>query len=283
MGRSVFAGTALGGVFRSTDNGMSWASASSGLTNGFVRSLAVKGSILFAGTDNGICLSPDSGADWYPASPDFAQGTVVQSLAVGGNNLYAGTEGGGVFVSTNNGTSWTESDSGLTDRDIWTISVSGTTVFVGTDYNGVFKSTNNGTSWSPASSGLTDTVVHSLAVTKTNLYAGTDDGVWRRPLSEITAAVPISRQVPLVFRLFQNYPNPFNPSTTIRYALPNRAHVTLTVFSTLGQQVATLVNENQEAGYHDVRFDGSGLASGVYFYRIQAGDFVQTKRLLILR
>ena len=81
----------------------------------------------------------------------------------------------------------------------------------------------------------------------------------------------------------QNYPNPFNPSTTIRYALPQRSHVTLSVFNTLGQIVATIVNGEQEAGYHDTQFDGTNIASGVYFYRIQAGDFVQTKRLLLLR
>jgi hypothetical protein len=84
-------------------------------------------------------------------------------------------------------------------------------------------------------------------------------------------------------RLEQNYPNPFNPSTTISYALTTRSHVTLTVFNTLGQQVAARINESQEAGYHDVRFDGSGLASGVYFYRLQAGDFVQAKKFVILR
>ena len=83
--------------------------------------------------------------------------------------------------------------------------------------------------------------------------------------------------------LFQNYPNPFNPSTTIRYALPQRSRVTLTVFNTLGQAVAILVNENQEAGYHDVRFDGSGVASGVYYYRIQAGGYVKTMKMLTVR
>jgi hypothetical protein len=87
----------------------------------------------------------------------------------------------------------------------------------------------------------------------------------------------------VLYDLNQNYPNPFNPSTVIRYALPMRTHVTLTVFNTLGQQVATLVNDTQEAGYHDVRFDGSNLASGVYFYRLRAGDFVQTKTFVILR
>ena len=89
--------------------------------------------------------------------------------------------------------------------------------------------------------------------------------------------------VPLTMTLSQNYPNPFNPSTTIRYGLPARSHVSLTVFNTLGQQVAELVQGNQDAGYHEMRFDGSGLASGVYFYRIQAGTYVDTKKLLLLK
>ena len=89
--------------------------------------------------------------------------------------------------------------------------------------------------------------------------------------------------VPGTFCLYQNYPNPFNPSTTIRYTLRAQAHVTLSVFNTLGQQVAVLQNSEQDAGYHEVKFGGSGLASGVYFYRIRAGDFIQTKRLSLLR
>lgn len=83
--------------------------------------------------------------------------------------------------------------------------------------------------------------------------------------------------------LMQNYPNPFNPTTTIRYALPERTQVTLSVFNTLGQQVAAPVNDTQDAGLHEVRFDGSGLASGVYFYRLSAGGFIQTNKLVILR
>jgi len=88
---------------------------------------------------------------------------------------------------------------------------------------------------------------------------------------------------PAEFVLNQNYPNPFNPTTTIRYALPARAHVSLYVYNTLGQQIATLVNEIQDAGSHDARFDGSGLASGVYFYRLIAGEYVATKKFVILR
>ncbi|MBA4312784.1 MAG: hypothetical protein C0417_09160 [Chlorobiaceae bacterium] len=97
--------------------------------------------------------------------------------------------------------------------------------------------------------------------------------------------------LPISYTLSQNYPNPFNPSTVIMYGLPQSAHVTLSVFNTLGQRVALLVDEKQEAGYHEVTFDGAGLTSGVYFYRIQAGDpstssgqvYTETKKLLLMK
>ena len=99
----------------------------------------------------------------------------------------------------------------------------------------------------------------------------------------VVSSVAERGEVPTEFVLQQNYPNPFNPSTTIQYALPSRSQVTLTVFNTLGQIVRELVNGDSEAGYHEVQFDATGLASGVYFYRMRAGDFVETKRLLLLR
>jgi hypothetical protein len=89
--------------------------------------------------------------------------------------------------------------------------------------------------------------------------------------------------IPANLTLDQNYPNPFNPSTTIRYGVPERMHVTLSVFSVLGQHVADLVNGVQEAGYHGVQFDAAGMATGIYLCRIQAGASVETKKLLLLR
>jgi hypothetical protein len=99
----------------------------------------------------------------------------------------------------------------------------------------------------------------------------------------LTALSSESENVPSDYSLSQNYPNPFNPSTTIRYALPTRSQVTLAVFNTLGQHVALLLQREQEAGYHEAVFNASDLASGVYLYRLQAGDFVQTKRLVLVR
>lgn len=97
------------------------------------------------------------------------------------------------------------------------------------------------------------------------------------------AEVNVEAAFPRAVALEQNYPNPFNPSTSIRYGLPNRSHVTVNVFNILGKQVAILQNGEQDAGYHEVRFDGSNLPSGVYFYRLHAGSYRETKKLLLVR
>ena len=88
---------------------------------------------------------------------------------------------------------------------------------------------------------------------------------------------------PTEYKLEQNFPNPFNPSTVIRYQLPAKILATLKIYDMLGKEVAVLVNEENEAGYHQVEFNGSGMASGVYFYALQAGSFVQTKKFMLLK
>jgi len=92
-----------------------------------------------------------------------------------------------------------------------------------------------------------------------------------------------SGQIPQMFSLHQNYPNPFNPSTVIGYDLPLTGFVSLKVYDLLGRERATLVNGEQSMGYHEVTFDASSLASGTYFYRLQAGSFTATKKLMLLK
>jgi hypothetical protein len=100
-----------------------------------------------------------------------------------------------------------------------------------------------------------------------------------RVVTGVTSAV----ELPVTYNLFQNYPNPFNPSSTIRIALPEAANVTLVVYNILGQRVRTLVDERMIAGYQNIHFDGSGCASGVYFYHLRAGTFVASRKMLLVK
>lgn len=124
-------------------------------------------------------------------------------------------------------------------------------------------------------------------LTRDGVAKGKDDVV-ERALAWINTtngvgAIEGKPQLPGQYALSQNYPNPFNPATTIRYSISHRSQVFLAVYNTLGQQVATLVQGPQEAGSYEVKFDGSVLASGVYFYRLQAGDFVSSKKLVMVK
>jgi hypothetical protein len=87
----------------------------------------------------------------------------------------------------------------------------------------------------------------------------------------------------LDFSLYQNYPNPFNPTTNISYYLANSDFVTLKVFDLQGREVAVLLNEQQESGYHNIQFDGSKLSSGVFFYTLRTSNFSETKKLILMR
>ncbi len=85
------------------------------------------------------------------------------------------------------------------------------------------------------------------------------------------------------FELSQNYPNPFNPSTTINFSIPQSSIVTLKVFNTLGQEVKTLINQNMESGVHSISFDASELNSGIYFYRLDAGQFSEVRKMTLIK
>jgi hypothetical protein len=98
-----------------------------------------------------------------------------------------------------------------------------------------------------------------------------------------TSAVSEQGRVPVAFGLTQNYPNPFNPSTTIEYSVPHRSSVEIKVLDVLGREIATLLNEEKPAGAYTVRWDADGAASGVYFYKLRADGFVQTRTMLLVR
>jgi hypothetical protein len=93
----------------------------------------------------------------------------------------------------------------------------------------------------------------------------------------------ISSEIPSEFKLYQNYPNPFNPSTNIKYQITNNKLTTIKVFDILGKEIETLVNEKQSPGIYEVTFDGNNLPSGIYYYTIRSGDFMDTKKMVMVK
>jgi hypothetical protein len=150
---------------------------------------------------------------------------------------------------------------------------------------GIWLTTNNGARWSSVNSGLADSNVHSLGVVGTSLYAGVGTGgVWKSSLQSLVVGVQNrSDDVPGSFALGQNYPNPFNPKTVVSCQWPVAGRVRLAVYDLLGREIAVLLDEQKAPGRYQVEFDGTRLSSGVYFYRLTAGDYVETRRMILLR
>lgn len=104
-----------------------------------------------------------------------------------------------------------------------------------------------------------------------------------RPFHTANLTTSVRLIKPARYQITQNYPNPFNPTTNIQFDLPKESFVTLKVYNLLGQELATLVDEKRSAGRYQIQFNGASLPSGIYFYRLTAGDFVPTKKCLLLK
>jgi hypothetical protein len=299
--KCVFSATP-GGVFVSTNNGERWIPLD-GIT-GNVSALATIGSSLFAGKYDGAFTSTDDGQSWSASSVGlsttmtcpqghgyyiFSDVKEVLCFAVYDTNIYSGTGGldcysqpaGGIFRRSGSSGIWWRLSNSLGDGIVARVlAVNGSTLCAATSV-GLKLSVNGGMTWDSYSEGLPPFGPTALVMNGRFLFAA-GGSVWRRALFTLSVEEPRSR-LPRETLFQQNYPNPFNPSTTIQYALPSRSHVTLTIFNTLGQIVRELVNDEMEAGYHEVQFDASGLASGVYLYRMTAGNFVDVKKLILMK
>jgi photosystem II stability/assembly factor-like uncharacterized protein len=287
---TLFAGAAVGPagtiVARSTDNGANWTTAATGLPQfSAINALQSSAGNIFAavGVNRGIYKSTNDGTNWALASSGVL-GT-PKRLNASGTDVYAISDSG-MFFTTDGGTSWTAiNTTGL--GTVSALAISGQNLFAGSTTGGVFLSTNGGSLWTAINTGLTELSVQTLGIVGgTYLLAGTATLVWRRPLSEVvTGMEEVYNETPKEFSLSQNYPNPFNPSTTLGYRVAGLglSWVRLAVYDIIGREMVVLVNERKAPGSYSVRFDARGLASGVYLYRLQAGNFVEVKKLTMLK
>ncbi|MGH2575194.1 MAG: T9SS type A sorting domain-containing protein, partial [Ignavibacteria bacterium] len=153
----------------------------------------------------------------------------------------------------------------------------------------VKRSSDGGLTWTQMSTqGITDInhmEYHKESNTIAHIYAVAGDGsvIRYRDSALVVGINPINNNIPAEYRLEQNYPNPFNPSTTINYSLPRASSVTIKIYDMLGHEVMTVVEEHHPAGNYTTSVDASTLASGVYFYTLNAGDFTDSKKMILVK
>ncbi|MBS1514022.1 MAG: T9SS type A sorting domain-containing protein [Bacteroidetes bacterium] len=246
---------------------------------------------IYIGTNNGKILSTsNTGANWvsatgYPYISDFAVDKTNDAICYAS---CAGTLANQhVFKTTNGGATWTSITGNLPNvaaNSIILRNTSPRSLFVGTDL-GVYVSFNEGSSWALLSTGMPSVPVFDLKYRETNkiLLAATHGrGCYKIDLTNLSG---ISNQniTAESFGLTQNYPNPFNPSTKIKYSIPSSSYVTLKVYDILGNEVETIVSQQQSRGVYDVQWDGSKYSSGVYIYKITAGNYNESKMMLLVK
>ncbi len=286
----LMAGTWGMGIYISSDNGETWDSTSNeGLDVLNIYSLTCTDSIIYAGTYGynnffgGLFRSNNYGKSWEKINTGYFNPRAVRSVEVSGSNLFAGScFTGGIYFSTDNGASWVSKD--LSNAGIMDIAISGSNVFAGTLKQKLYISTDYGNTWINDDE-LPNTEIMSVVVMDGYILAGTwGEGVWKRQLTElITNKDNELVKAPINYELSQNYPNPFNPTTTISFALPEKSFVSIKIFDVLGKEVKNLVEGEFQAGSYQKEWTALGYSSGVYLYRMKAGQFCETRKLLLLK
>lgn len=240
----------------------------------------------------GVVWSTTNGGDnWFAIDPSEAppdpisQVHIYDSLnviGIGGDRELFGV---GVIRTSDGGSFWEYEDIGMqgfgltldfrTDNEAWS-ALGGQQKFI--------YSLDSGVTWiqipTPDSSVIFDVIfpdsLHGFAV-------GREGAILKYKPPIVDAVSDHHGVTSETFELFQNYPNPFNPNTIIKYSLPEDGFVNLAVFNMLGEEIITLVSEEQNIGSYEVEFNATSLPSGIYFYRLQAGSFVETKKMVILK
>jgi hypothetical protein len=301
---TIFAGT-WSGVYSSTDKGKNWEVTGLPYTTMPVHSIIVHNNFIVAATlGGGVFGSQSSGLIWDDISITYTDTVTgnkavmpVYSLAAIDTIIIAGAGPGNIYYMAFNDTDFTGVNTlSKIKKPFLSFAIRNSNLFVGNSDGYVLLSPNDGLNWEGGELPfLTGQGMYSLALNNSYIFAGTGSGVWRFWYPEANSITNINRikEVPSGFTLEQNYPNPFNPVTTIKYSIPTSENpllggawgglVTLKVYNVLGREVAVLVNKQQAPGKYEVKFNGSSLASGVYIYRLQAGSFVSTKKLMLLK
>ena len=313
----IFIGT-RNGVVRSTNSGSSFQSTNNGIpANSWVRDLEIDSSgIIAVATTNGLFTSKNNGDLWEQATGIPASDTTVTllfdypiSTEDGGDpRLYMGSQKGYIYqsfrdnmyltatlltifgdgeVASMMGLYLTQENEKLHGVAVFPKSDDVGGVYVTNDTRVGFVKENDGLPSNPKVSALSGRVVQTRSGEGVEMYVGlyenTSTGAKIYKRTFVVSVENIISEIPEEYKLEQNYPNPFNPTTTIQFSIPEQTFVKLEVFSSLGEKISTLVSEELNAGNYKYEWSAINLPSGIYYYKLTAKEFAQTKKLVLLK
>ena len=264
-------------IFVSSDNGATWNVVNGGDLSSSaahnVYGLALKGTLLFAATDDGIFKNTVGANSWTAVNSGLTN-LIIKSIYVSGSTIYAGTQGSGIFKSDNDGALWTDLNTGIPlYANVTCFTSSGGNIFAGTD-NGVFAMASGGSTWTNNNAGLIDTSITTLTASANYLWAGTySQGVWRRDLTQIVVGINETQTEPS----FSVSPNPASTSITIE--IPKEQQNMLNnifIYNSVGSLVW-----RRSISDALVNIDISSFPKGIYFVKMINNKNVKTEKIII--
>ena len=277
------------GIYKSYDEGYTLIPINNGLTSNNIRQIIkTPEDVLICLASNGVFRSLDNGNHWASLELNGLLSTAINSIYYNNGMLYACTDNGiGVFIGelpvelTSFTASVNKNKIQLSWETATELNNSGFEVqrkLENSEWTTIGFVQGKGTTTEPTSYTFIDDVSQFIS-NKICYRLKQIDYNGNYEFSDEIEVITL----PLEYRLSQNYPNPFNPVTIIKYEIPENTNVTLEVFDVLGRLIKTLVNENKSAGRYEVEFNASELSSGLYLYKINAGGFEQTRKMLLLK
>ncbi len=265
-------------------NGSGWTPQSTGTTEEFKGVFALGSTGWAVGSGGTICKY--NGTSWVPQSSGTTTVTFNDVAFVDLNTGYAVGSGGAICKTTNGGTTWNPLNPGLGIVSVRKIKlVNANTGWAVCDGGAVAQTTDGGNTWTTTYLGTGGNLGAIEVVGGKGVIVG-DGGKGYTFTSDVLSDVheiDPGNRLPETIELMQNYPNPFNPTTKMRFTIRASGLTSLRVYDVLGQEVATLVNENLKPGTFEATFDATNLASGVYFYTLKTRDYSTSKRMILLK
>ena len=274
-------------VMRSTDGGANWTDSSPEITTILRSVFCTDGQTAYSVGSSGKIIKTDNGGLlWFPQTSGLI--TAFNTVYfVSPDTGYVAGDYEKLLKTTNGGTNWVNISGSLSPyitKSIFFLPENHSIGFTSLTTGKIKRTTDAGASWNSQVSGTQENLNCIYMIDSLNGFICGNHGIILKTTTG--GLVPVKhdiRNVPQNYALKQNYPNPFNPSTVIEFDIPHASNVTLKVYDMVGREVATLLNENMIAGKYTTTWDAGNFSSGTYFCRITAGDFIDTKKMVLVK